>query len=162
MHGRAGRTESSRHCGKLQLLGLLIILSTTSLYIGYASINGVVEKHVFKGRFLHNYWESFRGVKRVRHNPENDLLVFQHVPRTAADAMQTHLFGDVSLQRSSAWNKTLWELAEKGSGFISDSDRELANNASTEMIKGIYSHNDLTRITRLKCPILEAFRIKGN
>ncbi|CAE8595848.1 unnamed protein product [Polarella glacialis] len=79
------------------------IVCTTSVYV---MLNEHVEHGIFKSYTLHNHWELAGSQARLPDGTaDSPLLVFQHIPRTSGDSMQTHLFRDKTsaFSSSSTW-----------------------------------------------------------
>lgn len=132
----------------LRSLLRFIVFSVASL-VGYILLNEPVEHGIFKSSYLHKYWERVGFQAKLPDSaPGSPLLVFQHVPRTAGDAMRTHLFADAQIARSNPWPDLLRNVYNRT--FLLDEDVEKATKESTKLIVGYFSRQDLLRINRSK------------
>ncbi|CAE8637082.1 unnamed protein product [Polarella glacialis] len=124
------------------------IVCTTS---GYVMLNEHVEHGIFKSYTLHSHWELAGSQARLPNGTaDSPLLVFQHIPRTSGDSMQTHLFRDKTsaFSSSSPWPH---EFSKKwAETFLPAEDLEKTMEPSTKLIKGYYSRRDLQTIKRSK------------
>jgi len=99
----------------------------------YGTYNEVIEHRVFKGAFLHNLWETVGKTAQLKVIGHQPVIVFQHVARTAGDAMRTHLFFVAQLDLS---RPHLHHFTEHS--FMSDKDLLCIERNSTHLVKGFF------------------------
>lgn len=134
----------------IKFLASFAIFLPLQLLLGhvYELSNESLEENVFKSQFLHEFWERVGGAAELPNSTQGSpLLVFMHVPRTAGDAMRTHLFWDTQVDNSMVWPSG-FDLASNNRTFLSEEHLLVAEEPSTKLIKGFYSRRDLDRINR--------------
>lgn len=141
-------TAASFPCSRqLGTFGQLLALLAVSIY-SYCLLNEYVEHSIFKGEYLHNYWNEASKSIKLQPSSEDSLLVFQHIPRTAGDAMRTHLFADTDIDSSHPWPGMFYKIYN--SSYLLDSVLPIAVNPKTRLIKGYFSYRDLEILPRKK------------
>lgn len=102
------------------------------------------ESNVMKSPLIHNFFQTSKNSTKLASHTE--LIVFQHIPRTAGDAMRTHLFNDVTIDYIPLWigRKDVpvipWERTN-GSMYMMEDMR-------TKMVKGYFSRDDIVKVKR--------------
>mmetsp|Transcript_60266 Transcript_60266/g.132486 ORF Transcript_60266/g.132486 Transcript_60266/m.132486 type:complete len:386 (+) Transcript_60266:160-1317(+) len=140
------RCQLSFHAKFLCSTLLLLVMQVWMAQV-YEWLNEPLEHHVFKGQTLHNFWRS---VGRDAHLPSASakvpLIVFQHVPRTAGDAMRTHLFWDAQVDSSLPWPSG---YPEHNESFLGEADFQMVYDNKIRLIKGFISNRDLERMEEI-------------
>ena len=127
---------------------LLVLITFLGIIFEYKHVNEWMEHNIFKGAFLHAFWETMGGYV---HLPEGEkLTVFMHVPRTSNDAMRTHLYGSPRYQVDglAVDNSPIWPrfLEKWPKTFLSKELIAKARLPSTKIIKGYFSRRDMIRL----------------
>jgi len=147
-HQLAARPKNKTH-GKtlLKIVAMSVGLVPACVVAGimsYTHLNEAVEHHIFKGKINHGIWEmAGRQIQIPRATAGSSLIVYQHIPRTASDAMRTHLFRGISVDASPILSH---QYPTNIATYMKPEHVAIASNASTKMIKGFFSSGDLARL----------------
>ena len=127
---------------------LMVAITSLGIIFQYEHVNEGLEHKVFKGTFLHAFWERMGGYV---HLPETaNLTVLMHVPRTAGDAMRTHLYGSprykvagLVIDESPIWPK---EFRSWPTTFLTPAMIAKSKLPSAKVITGFFSRRDIIRL----------------
>ena len=130
---------------------LMVVITSFGIIFEYEHVNEGLEHKLFKGSFLHAFWEEMGGY--VRLPEESDLTVFMHVPRTSNDAMRTHLYGSPRYPvKGLIDNSPIWphEFLLWPTTYLTPALVAKARLPSTKVIKGYFSRRDMIRLNVTK------------
>lgn len=143
--------------------GVLVLLFSLGGFVAVTDeLNELVEHRLVKNGTLHAFFQTSANATWVP--ASSSLILFQHIPRTAGDSMQTHLFNAVDLQ----WGPFGFrdENAPPSPGYlVSHVDlvaraRVAKGYFSTPEIHRVMQWRNVTSFTFLRDPVERALSMK--
>ena len=131
---------------KIFTIGTILLVITSGMLILISTDAGVqfLDLSILRSRTLHNFFQTSEFHTIIPKHKE--LIVFQHLPRTAGDSMRTHAFHNLTIDYT-----PIWESKTDSPPKPYQWDSEITNNAAA--IKGYWSKNDLDTLRSLGRPL---------
>jgi hypothetical protein len=120
----------------------IVILS----FLNIENLSEHIEHRIIKNGLIHDFFQTATDNTYIP--MKDDLIVFQHIPRTCGDSIKTHMFSNTTISFQSLDVKGI--QSNKIKDIFEDKIEELKKNAS--VIKGYFSHENLSELSKMIHP----------